>query len=61
MTDVEKVFRKECEELGILYDEFPYEFLENSAVNYSSIIGAMMWILKKRQDKMEAKAFLPHF
>ena len=56
MTDIEKVFRKECKEIGIDYNEFPYEFLENSRICYSSIIAAMMWVLKKRQDKalMEA-------
>ena len=56
MTSIEKMFRKECEEIGIDYSEFPYEFLEDSRIYSSSIIAAMMWVLKKRQDKMLVEA-----
>ena len=46
-----EVFKKECKELGIPFNEFPFSFGEGCSVNYSTIIEAMMWILKKRQDK----------
>ena len=48
-----EMFKKECEEIGINYDEFPYDFAEGFQFSYPAIFEAMMWILKKRQDKME--------
>lgn len=47
-----EMFQKECEELGIPFEEFPYDFAEGSQVEFPSLAAAMMWILKKRQDKM---------
>lgn len=46
-----EVFKRECEELGISYMEFPFDFAEGSIINYTTVFDAMMWILKKRQDK----------
>lgn len=51
MSDMNEMFRKECEDLGIDYEKFPYDFSEGSSIRYPTIIAAMMWILKKRQDK----------
>jgi hypothetical protein len=51
MSDMNEMFRKECEDLGIDYEKFPYDFSEGSSIHYPTIIAAMMWILKKRQDK----------
>lgn len=51
MTDVQEMFKKECEELGIDFSEFPFDFPEGAERDYPTIFQAMMWILKKRQDK----------
>ncbi len=52
MSDMDEIFKKECEELGIDYSEFPYEFSEDTRIYYPIVFAAMMWILKKRQDKL---------
>jgi hypothetical protein len=52
MSDIDEMFRSECKEVDVDYAEFPYEFLEGSRINFPSVIKALMWILKKRQDKM---------
>ena len=44
-------FEKACEEAGIPYEEFPYDFGDGCRIDYASIVGAMMWILTRRQDK----------
>lgn len=44
------IFRKECEELGIDFNDFPFDFSEGSTANLASVTRAMFWILKKRQD-----------
>ena len=46
-----EIFKKECEELGIPFEEFPWDFAEGSPISYPHVFEAMMWILKKRQDK----------
>lgn len=46
-----EVFKRECEELGISFEEFPWDFAEGSPIISSSVFDAMLWILKKRQDK----------
>lgn len=56
MSDMNEMFRKECEESEIDYKEFPYDFPENSSIHYPTIIDAMMWILKKRQDRVLMEA-----
>ena len=48
-----EVFKRECEELGIPFEEFPWDFAEGSCINYSTVFDAMMWILKKRQDRQK--------
>jgi hypothetical protein len=48
-----EMFEKECEELGILFEEFPYDFAEGGRIDFPALAAAMMWILKKRQDKMQ--------
>ncbi len=50
------MFKKECEELGIDYDTFPFDFPDGSRIDFTALIQALMWILKKRQDKMLAEA-----
>jgi len=45
-------FRKECEDLGIDFEEFPYDFSESYPVSFSALFKAMFWLLKKRQDKL---------
>jgi hypothetical protein len=52
---VNEVFEKECEELGIPYEEFPFDFAPHSEIDFSLLADAMMWLLKKRQDKMMKK------
>ena len=52
MSKTNELFRKECKELGIDYSEFPFDFADGSVINWATIIKAMMWILKKRQDKL---------
>jgi hypothetical protein len=46
-----EIFKQECEEAGIPFEEFPFDFAENSEMNWGAVIKAVMWILKKRQDK----------
>ena len=48
-----EMFRKECEEMGINYSKFPFDFPDGARMDCCSIFKAMMWILKKRQEKME--------
>lgn len=45
-------FEKACKEAGIPYEEFPYDFPVGGKIDYASIVGAMMWILTRRQDKI---------
>lgn len=52
MSDINEMFKKECEELDIDYSGFPFDFAEGSLIHYPTVIKAMMWILKKRQDKV---------
>ena len=47
-----EMFQKECEELGIPFEEFPFDFQPSHEVNFPALAEAYMWILKKRQDKM---------
>ena len=49
-----EVFKRECEEIGIPFEEFPFDFSENQCLTYSTVIEAVMWILKKRQDAIGA-------
>lgn len=51
-----EVFKKECEELGIPFDEFPFDFNPCSKIDFPALAAAMMWVLKKRQDKMMGAA-----
>ena len=51
-----EIFKEECKEAGISFDEFPYDFTEGCAVSWGTVIKAVMWILKKRQDKMMREA-----
>lgn len=48
---MEEMFKKECEELGIDYKEFPFDFPIGGLRHYPTIFAAMMWILKKRQGQ----------
>jgi len=45
-----EIFKQECEEAGIPYEEFPFEFNDCDPINFGSMVKAMMWILKRRQD-----------
>jgi hypothetical protein len=47
-----EMFEKECKELGIPFEEFPFDFQPCHEVNFPALAEAYMWILKKRQDKM---------
>lgn len=59
MDAMNEMFRKECEELGIDYSEFPFDFPNNARMDCCSLFKAMLWILKKRQDKtLEAVALM---
>lgn len=52
-----EMFEKECEELGIPYEEFPFDFAVSNRIDFPALAKAMMWILKKRQDKMMSENF----
>lgn len=52
MSDMNEMFKKECEELEINYSEFPFDFSDGCLIHNPTLIKAMMWILKKRQDKI---------
>ena len=47
-----EMFKTECEEIGVDYQEFPYDFAAGTLINYNTLTKALMWVLKKRQDKM---------
>lgn len=53
-----EMFQKECEELGIPFEEFPYDFAEGSQIEFPGVAAAMMWILKKRQDLMQESPYI---
>lgn len=46
-----EMFKKMCDEAGIEFNEFPFDFPESAERNWPDIVEAIMWILKKRQDK----------
>jgi hypothetical protein len=52
MLSVNEIFYKELDELGIPREEFPYDFLLGREVCWPIFFDAMIWVLKKRQDKM---------
>jgi hypothetical protein len=58
LSDINKMFKAECEELGIDFAEFPYDFAEGCQIYYPAIFEAMMWVLKKRQDLMQTSHFV---
>jgi hypothetical protein len=39
-----EVFKKACEEAGIPYETFPFDFPDSSPVDYASLTAAMLWI-----------------
>jgi len=50
MKELNMVFKRQCEGIGISYKDFPYDFNTDAPIPYGTIIEAMMWILKRRQD-----------
>ena len=53
---IQSIFKKECEEIGVDFREFPFCFQEGIIHYEGDVISAMFWVLKKRQDKILAEA-----
>ncbi len=53
---IQNAFKKECEEIGVDFREFPYCFPEEADTSEGDLMSAIFWVLKKRQDKMLAEA-----
>ncbi len=52
MSELLKMFKKECEEAGIDFIDFPFGFQDEYPIVYHQVIEGIMWILKRRQDKV---------
>lgn len=50
MSSIDDIFEEECKEAGISYEEFPFDFSVGNEMNWGTVIKAVMWILKRRQD-----------